>query len=300
MNSPHRFSTAPNFFCLHRFSGYAGLLLCLFLLSGCSVLFSSAAGDLADSLADAVLDNNDLIMVEAGSPAYLLMIDGLLRDNPDNEPLLRSAATLYAAYTEVFVKDEERARRLSGKAVDYGFRAMCVRRPEACSLKESRFNDFENVIANMGKKDVPVLFALGTAWAGWIQAHRDNWNAIAEISRVESIMMRVVELDESYQDGGAHLYLGAVETLTPKPLGGKPEQGRIHFERAIEISNGRNLMAKVTYARMYARLMFDRELHDRLLHEVLEADFNEPGYTLINTLAQRRAQELLDSAEDYF
>ncbi|MEA2084359.1 MAG: TRAP transporter TatT component family protein [Thermodesulfobacteriota bacterium] len=300
MNHPHRLSAVPGFFDLRRFTGHLIPLLCLFFLSGCSVLFSSAAGELADSLSNAVLDNNDLVMVEAGSPAYLLMIDGLLRDNPRNEPLLRSAATLYTAYTEVFVKDEERARRLSEKAVDYAFRAMCVRRPDACSLKESRFADFEAVIADMNIKDVPVLFALGTAWAGWIQAHCDDWNAIAEISRVEAIMIRVVELDESYQDGGAHLYLGVLSTLIPAPLGGKPESGRIHFERAIEISNGRNLMAKVTYARMYARLIFDRQLHDRLLHEVLEADFNEPGYTLINTLAQRQAQKLLDSSEDYF
>ncbi len=291
MNYPYR---------LPGLTRHLTLLLCLFFLSGCSILFSSAAGDLADSLSSAVLDNNDLVMVEAGSPAYLLMIDGLLRDDPKSEPLLRSAATLYAAYTEVFVKDEERARRLSEKAVDYAFRAMCVRRSDACSLKESRFNDFETVIAKMNIKDVPVLFAVGTAWAGWIQAHRDDWNAIAEISRVEAIMIRIVELDESYQDGGAHLYLGILATLIPAPLGGKPECGRIHFERAIEMSNGRNLMTKVTYARMYARLIFDRLLHDRLLHEVLDADFNEPGYTLINTLAQKQAQVLLNSGDDYF
>jgi len=134
MNYPHR---------LPGLTRHLTLLLCLFLLSGCSILFSSAAGDLADSLSSAVLDNNDLVMVEAGSPAYLLMIDGLLRDDPKSEPLLRSAATLYT--------DEERARRLSEKAVDYAFRAMCVRRSDACSLKESRFNDFETVIAKMKK-----------------------------------------------------------------------------------------------------------------------------------------------------
>ena len=41
------------------------------------------------------------------------------------------------------------------------------------------------------------------------------------------------------------------------------------FERAIEISEGKTLMAKVIYARQYARLVFDQELHDRLLQEVL-------------------------------
>jgi len=86
----------------------------------------------------------------------------------------------------------------------------------------------------------------------------------------------------------------------PLALGGRAEEGRKHFEQAIEMSGGRNLMVKVTFARQYARLMFDRKLHDRLLHEVLKADPNLPGYTLINTLAQQEAQELLDSADNYF
>ena len=59
-------------------------------------------------------------------------------------------------------------------------------------------------------------------------------------------------------------------------------------------------MVKVTFARQYARLMCDRKLHDRLLHEVLKANPNFPGYTLINTLARQEAQELLDSADNYF
>ena len=38
----------------------------------------------------------------------------------------------------------------------------------------------------------------------------------------------------------------------------------------------------------------------RLLHEVLAADVQAPGLTLMNTVAQERAQLLLDSADDYF
>jgi len=44
----------------------------------------------------------------------------------------------------------------------------------------------------------------------------------------------------------------------------------------------------------------DYELHDRLLHDVMSAEPIQDGYTLFNTLAQRDAQELLDSADDYF
>ncbi len=59
-------------------------------------------------------------------------------------------------------------------------------------------------------------------------------------------------------------------------------------------------MAKVLLASEYARLTFDRELHDRLCREILEASPEAPGLTLSNTLAQERARRLLDSSDDYF
>ena len=59
-------------------------------------------------------------------------------------------------------------------------------------------------------------------------------------------------------------------------------------------------MAKVLYAERYARLLFDRELHDRLLVEVLAADAHSPGLTLSNTLAQEQARLLLESGDEYF
>ena len=275
-------------------------LLCVFLLSGCSYFISSATVDMTENLSQAILDNNDLATVEAGGPAYLLMVDSLLYRDPDNESLLRSAANVYTAYTDVFVKDKDRAKKLTDKALDYALRAMCIRKPDTCLFRQNSFQEFKNALSTLGVKDVPDLFTLGSAWSAWIQTHREDWDAVAEIPRVEAIMERVVELDDAYQDGAAHLYLGVLATLLPPALGGKPEVGKQHFERALEISKNKNLMVKVLYARHYARLVFDRELHDRLLNAVIEAKTDVPGYTLGNTLAQQQARELLKSGEEYF
>ena len=59
-------------------------------------------------------------------------------------------------------------------------------------------------------------------------------------------------------------------------------------------------MAKVLYAKQYARLMFDQELHDRLLNEAIAADPEAEGLTMINYLAQRQAAELLAESADFF
>jgi hypothetical protein len=83
-------------------------------------------------------------------------------------------------------------------------------------------------------------------------------------------------------------------------MGGKPDEARAYFERAIEMSEGHNLMAKTVYAQYYARMMFDQELHDRLLNEVLEAEPEYPGLTLINVLAQEQAEQLLAESKEIF
>lgn len=275
-------------------------LLGVMILNGCSWFISSATRDMTENLTRAILDNNDPATVEAGGPAYLLMVDSLLQGDPNNAPLLRAAAAIYTAYTDVFVKDQARAAKLTDKALGYGLRAVCVRRPAACSLREKSFQEFEKLVANTTEADVANLFALGSAWAAWIQVRHRDWNAVAEIARVETIMRRIVDVDETFENGAAHLYLGVLATLIPPSLGGKPEVGRGHFERALEISKSQNLMVKVLFARHYARLVFDRELHDRLLNQVLEAVPDAPGYGFSNTLAQQQARELLKSADDYF
>jgi len=145
-----------------------------------------------------------------------------------------------------------------------------------------------------------ALPILGSTWVSYIQQNSGDWNAVGELGRVDALMQRVVALDEGYEFGQAHMYLGALNSILPASLGGNPDQAKSHSDRATAISNGRNLLAKTLCAARYARLTFDRELHDQLLNEVLASDPVEHGLTLQNRYAQRQAQALLDSSADYF
>jgi hypothetical protein len=276
------------------------VLLILLALTGCASLASSATGKLANNLSSAILNQDDPETVQAGMPSYLLLVDSLIEGDPKSENLLLAGSKLYGAYAAAFVKEPERAKRLALKARDYSDRALCAHDVKLCNVLEKPYEEFAAAIAALKVDDVPLLYASGTAWAGWIQANSSDWNAIANLAKVKAAMARSVELDETYSHGEGHLYLGVFATLLPPALGGKPEEGRVHFERAITLSAGRDLMAKVEYARRYARITYDRELHDRLLKEVLDADAVEPGLTLSNVLAKRQAKELLGSAESYF
>jgi hypothetical protein len=268
--------------------------------SGCSYFLSSATSGMTDSLSAAVLDQDDPATVRDGAPAYLIALDGLIEGDPENERLLLAGAQLYGAYAGAFVDDPVRASRLTLRARRYGERALCQRNRPLCEAASSSYDDFVSLLAETDAKDLPALYGYGSSWASWVQANPSDWNAIADLPKIQALMERVVALDDAFQEGGAHLYLGVLYTLRPASLGGKPELGRQHFERAVEISGGRNLMAKVLFASRYARLVFDRPLHDRLLGEVVEADPHAHGFTLSNVLAQEEAAQLLASSDDYF
>jgi len=270
------------------------------LLSGCASLVGSVAGGMAEDLGSAILDNPDITMVREGAPAYLLLMDGLLAQSPDNAALLGQAAQLNSAYAAAFVDDPERSRDMNDKALDLAERAVCAGVRKGCGVRTREFEAYQAWLDDRSLNDVPLLYRLGSTWAGWIQANSDDFAAIAELARVKALMTRVIELDEGYDYGGAHLYMGVFETLFPPAMGGRPEEGRRHFERALALSDGRHLMTKVLFAEQYGRLVFDRELHDRLLEQVRAAEPRDPGLTLINVVAQQQAAELLESADDYF
>ncbi len=254
---------------------------------------------MADDLASSILNSEDVDTVREGVPAYLLLIDSFLRSSPDSVDLLLAASNLNGSFAVLVGDDPDRERLLAAKAMSYAERAVCAAGSSLCGARSLAFADFERVVAELDENDVPLTYALGVAWVGRLQANSDDWAVIAELSRAKLLMARVIKLNDAFENGGPHLYMGGMETLLPASLGGKPEKGREHFEKAIAISDT-YLMTKVIYAEQYARLVFDQALHDRLLGEVVDADPVAEGMTLTNRIAQARAADLLVSGADYF
>jgi len=285
---------------MHTFRKSILITLFALTLAACSSIISSATGKMAKNLSTAIINNDDLATVRAGAPAYLLMLESFIEGDPEDSNMLVAASKLYGAYAGVFVKDEARAKRLTQKSLDFSLRASCLQRVDSCNLKKMKFPEFEKVIEQFQRDRIDLLFALGSSWAGWIQNRSSDWNAAADLARVTKIMQHILKLDEKHESGQAHLYLGVLNTILPPALGGKPKIGKIHFEKAIQISQGKNLMAKVLYAEKYARLMFDQTLHDQLLDQVLKTEPRLRGFTLTNMLAHEQARTLMASGKDYF
>jgi hypothetical protein len=103
-------------------------------------------------------------------------------------------------------------------------------------------------------------------------------------------MERVVALDEKVMYGSAHTILGAYHARSAMA---ELDESKKHFDRAIQISEGKLLLAKVQYAAKYLCLKGTKDEYVKLLTEVMEAEDPLPAQRLQNTIAKRRAQRYL-------
>lgn len=263
-------------------------------------MMATAGSGLAGNLNTAIMNQDDPALVRDGAPAYLLMLDSFVEGAPENVAVLGAAAKLYSAYGVVFVDDPVRSRKLTTRGFSYGQRTVCAAEKRACGIWTLNYEKFVAQLEYIRSKHVEALYTFGLSWIAYIQAHSDDWAALAKLPQAEATLLRVQEMDLSYERPNVEHYLAVLNTIRPPALGGDFDTGLEHYERAMSLSEGRDLSVKVDFARYYARTLYDRELHDRVLNEVLDADPHYPGFTLFNTLAQDEARELLDSADDYF
>ena len=269
-------------------------------LGGCASLVNSAASGLADNLSTAMLNQDDPETVRAGAPSYLLLLDSFLEGSPDDPELLAAGATLYASYGAVFAEDEVRAMRLTSRARSYAHRAICEEYAASCDWRDIPYDEFVTTLDGIGPQHAELVYTYGFATLAYLRAHSSDWNSLAELPQIEALLNRYLDVAGDDVDAAVHMYMGVLLTLRPPALGGKPEEARVHFEKAIEMSEGRDLSVKVEFARGYAKLLYDRELHDKLLKEVISADPYVDRLTLSNVMAKEQAAEMLADADNYF
>lgn len=271
------------------------LVFSFLLLTSCTSLITSLAIKPAVSN---LQKQSDIDLVCEGASSYLLMIDSMIESDPHNRELLKIGTQSYSG-TVAALKScgapEERLRALSAKAAYYGKTLLSTMLP----INDNDHEQLDAALQKRSKSDAEVLFWGSFGWLTWIELQKGAPAAMVDLVVVEKIMNQVLELDESVERGSPHLFFGALYGSKPPMIGGDPERSRFHFERALELSERSFLMIQVLFAETYSRMIFDRELHDRLLEEVLSFEVDQaPESRLSNQIAKRRARELLE--ENFF
>ncbi len=270
------------------------------LTSGCSSIVSKAASNFSNNLSKAVLNQDDPQLVRDGMPTLMLTMDSMIEGSPDDPQLLAAGASLYATYGAIFAVGEDRALLLTARARRYGLHAMCEVHAPSCVWPNVTYDEFIATLDGIGPKQADTLFAYGLASLSYLLARSSDWDSVAEFPLIQALFEHYLDISGDAVNSSVYTYMGTMHSIRPPALGGQPELAREFFEKAIAASDGNDLSAKVAYAKGYAKMLYERELHDRLLNEVLEADPNQDGFVLTNVMAQEEAATLLAEADDYF
>ena len=269
-------------------------------------LFSACASMMVNSLMRPTMANlqrqTDIELVCEGTPSFLLMIDSMVASAPDDKKLLMTATQAFTGYAAALdaCNKPKRAATVSTKARMYGL-SLLWNSDDLHSIYSLPLLDLQKILDDLDSEDVGSLFWAGNAWITWIRHQEGSPESLAQLVRVEKIMLRVLELDETFYHGGAHLFLGAYHGSKPPLLGGKPELSKRHFEQALSISKRHFLPALVLYAQTYARMVFDRELYVELLQEVLHFNLESPPDSMLaNQVAKQNAAKMLGHVDLFF
>ena len=272
------------------------VLLLPFFFGGCA---SVLVTPLLEPLSLSLQQQQDIALLKDGAPTLLLMIDGFIATYPENEKLVLDGTRAYSAYASALAEfgEMERAVMISGRAKEYGLKLLS-RYPAVKNSLSSPIDKLEKSLQTVKKDGIDYLFWGAYGWATWISLQNGSPAAVADLPRVEKIMLRVLELDDAYYYGAPHVFLGYYYGSIPVMLGGKPEASRRHFDKALKISDHNFLSAQVAYAESYARLQFDRDLFLGLLNEVLTTPADAvTELTASNQLAKKRARKLLKNID---
>lgn len=276
-------------------------LIFLLLISGCSIdqMLVRASTPMIEGGVEALNQETDLDLAEESIPANLNMLRGMINIDPENAQLHTYAAQAYYGLSYGFNEDNrpERASAFYLRGMKHGLTALELNGGK--DLKNSPIADFEQQVNRLN--DVAAMFWTASCWAKWIDMHRDNTEAIAQLARATALMQRVIELDDTFYYGGAHMYFGVYYGSRSTILGGNFKKSRQHFDRAREITNSKLLIADLLQAQYLARQQDDQpDFHNRLTAIINAPDDLMPELGLQNQIAKRKAALLLTKESEWF
>ena len=280
------------------------LLLLPMLLGGCGLAKLSR-----------IQGEGDLAVVEATLEGNIGTLENLSKIG--NKGLIVKTARAYSSYAG-FVEDKMEEAEIAGDyetADEMRTRAIeLYTRSEAYALKALAKSDntfkaartvdiatFEKSLQKLKKQDVEPLFWTAYSIARGISLQKDDPMQVIDLARVELMMGRVLELDETFYFGSAHLFYTVYYGDRAPTIGGDPEKAKEHIAHVDRINDGKFLMSKLYLAVYYAYPKQDVTLFKQSLQEVLDAPSDiYPGEEAATSLAKSRAKRWLNRADDLF
>jgi hypothetical protein len=287
-------------------------------LAGCNMVkfTTNQTADILAVAAPSMAMESDVQLAREAAPGQLKTVEGFWVVSPDNRKLIRLLAQGYCEYTFGFLESDlegltmagrddettetlrQRATGLYQRCMAYGLKLLDHSWEQAMTGSLAAFRD---KVAHAGKGEVEGMFFTALGLASAININRDNLAMVGDLPRARMMFERIVQLDETFYNGGAHMALGMMLAARGTDVGGDPTKGREHFDRAIALTSGKFLMPKVLKAYTFAVTTNDRKLfHDSLIEVLRTSGAVWPEQRLANELAHVRAERYLAHEADLF
>jgi tetratricopeptide (TPR) repeat protein len=282
------------------------ILIIMFLssifLGGCVKMALRVSPSLIPAFTQAFFEECDPDLAKQSLPSNLKLMEGLLKNDPDNRQLLTALCMGFTGYAMLFVEDDdpERASTLYLRARTYGFRATCR---NAFKLKDAGLKKdiVRSKLLAYGEKEIEALFWTAISWNAWINLNLDKPAALAQLGAAQACLERVMEIKPDFFHGLSYIMKGSISASMPVALGGKADRAKTYFEKAIGVNNGKFLLAQYYFAKYYAVRVQDKELFLKLIKEVEGRPSDGlKEVCLINAVMKKKAKRLMEMSEDLF
>jgi hypothetical protein len=289
---------------LHTLTRLSVLICTIMLLSACSMgqMVVRGTQTIMDSSIESMNRETDLQLAGDAMPANLKLIEGMLIEDPNNTEMRLFAAEGFYGYSFGFIEIEDpaRARQLYRRC--YGHAQLALQQagidvdPEVAAPEA-----VEEAVSKAGKKAVPALFWTASCLGKWIDLSRDNMSLVASLANAAILMQRVMELDNEFYFGGAHIFFGVYYGGRSPMLGGDFNRAEAEFRQAAKINNDKLLIVNLLQAEFLDRQRLDQQAFHQRLTAIIDApDDLYPEMALANGIAKQRAAILLELEGDWF
>lgn len=302
-------------------TGCRTLFICVLLLlsSGCGALRRAQMRSVAGILAGPPESNvfardDDPQLIRDALPFALKTFEALLASDPKNRDLCLATADGFVTYANAFIhadadKEKEvdfeharylrqRASKLYLRGRNYALAGLALDYPD---FKKKLREDPQQVLRALSPKDVPLLYWAAAGWGGAISTDIGNMSLVAELPLVEAMMRRALELDEDFDHGAIHEFFIIYEGARSGTMEGTTDRAMEHFDRVVRLTQGKKASPYVSLASSVAIRKQDYKFFKELLNKALAVDPDSVlKWRLANTLAQQKAQWLLDHSEELF
>jgi tetratricopeptide (TPR) repeat protein len=292
--------------------------LCLVALGGCDVakFTADSTAGLFTRAAPAFESYWDYELAGEAVPATIVQFEGILRVVPDNEAIISQLAQAYVAYAYGWIEADaeeldfegdmeqadaqrRRARTMYLRALDLTRHRIRLYNEDVDVAVKGSVEELEEWLetAFVEKNDAEMLLWHGYAWGSFINMSKDDMAAVADLAYAKAFVARSIELDPDYYNAAGYTFMGVA---TSSEMAADMDEAKAWFEKALAATERRALQTQVNMARYYAVKTGDRDLFDKLLEEVMDANDPLPEARLANTMARERASMYIENADQLF